>query len=225
MSNIPLSDIQELLERSVFHRIRKVCVDKGYLPDITTYTKNEAGQIAYDIAISAIVTSKGFAIEVFSNSNQEVKDVKKLPRIVLNSQDFMPGALGGANTRYYEKQISGSYKKMVRPPQSSDYTFNVHLISETTKQARILNAIVALALPRMGYIPLYNDATRNVFTHVISSSDLTDQQNGINERVYRYEIPDIFETEDYSIEDIAAIKEITITPEVDGKITDSQVIT
>ena len=207
--SIPLSDIQEILERTVYHRLRLECVDKGYLPDITTYPKTEAGEIQYQNDLQIIRDTLGFAVEVFNAGNPKYKGEKIIPRIVINSQDFMPGALGGANTRYYKSNVGG-FSKMLRPPQTSDYYYNIHLVADNITEIRVLNALTAIALPRRGYIPIYNNPNQNIFTQVISTVDYTDNTDEIIEKVYRYQIPDIFEVQEIDGGSFAKIQNIDV---------------
>ena len=216
MSQIPLSNIQELLERSVFHKVRIECVDKGYLPDINSYPNTAAGQIAWDAALAAIVLDKGFAIEVFGYSNAQDKSTKKIPRIAIISQGFLPGALGGDLTPYFHPAGNGTFNQLEMPPQTADYYFNVHLVANTVQQIRILQAILAIALPRRKYINTYEDST-TFFIQNIGFLSQDRAAEGIIEHVYSYEIPDMWETDPIvTATGIAPLAEITIESVTDG---------
>lgn len=200
MSNIPLSTVQERLERSLFEAIRLECVAKGYLPDITQYL-TPPQQAAYDNAIKSIATNMGFAVEVFSASSSHDKGLKKVPRIVIIPQDFMPGDIGGDQTRIYRTTECG-FNAFVRPPQTVSYNFNVHIISKTAAQYRVIRSMVANALPRRGYINFYDDATENFFIKNFAFYTFDDSEEGIIERIYAYEIPDLYETDDQPVTSI-----------------------
>jgi hypothetical protein len=213
MSATALTSIQEIIERSLFEIIRLEIVDKGYLPDVAdtgTYPDTDPGWTQWETDISAIVTSMGFAIELFSGGNPEAKGIMKLPRIVLNPGNFLPGALGGDPRRFFEDKTT-HYQALVTPPQTVDFYLNFHLISETIAQARILNAILALAVPRRGYIPWYNDGTKTFFARYLNYYDQSDTDQGVIEHVYAYEVPDAWDREDVeSYATIAKINEITL---------------
>lgn len=216
MSTIPLTTIQEVIERSLFERLRTECVDKGYLPDITTYPETPAGNEAYLTAIQTISdSSKGFAIEPFQNSSSQAKGMKRVPRMVINPQPFMEGALGGDSRRVY--QLNGTtYDAKILPPQTSEYYFNVHLISSSAAQMRVLNAIMSLSIPVRGYIPFYNDSNYNFFVRKLSGYNAPQTDEGIQETVYRFQVPDIFEVEDNIIATgIAKLSEITLDTKVE----------
>jgi len=213
MSATVLTNVQEIIERSLFEVIRLELVDKLYLPDVSdtgTYPDNATGWAKWETDIKTIVGAKGFAIELFSVGNNEAKGMKKVPRIVIESGNFLPGALGGDPQRYFEDQ-GDDYKALVTPPQTVDFYINFHLISKDIVQGRILNAILALSIPRRGYIPWYNDGTKSFFARYLNYYDQGDESLGINEYVYAYEIPDAWDREDVeAYATIAKMTEITL---------------
>lgn len=226
MSTTPLSNLQELVERSLFESIRKEVVDKGYLPDITaqveitpvtippTYTNKYPntlqGRQQWELDIKNIVNSKGFAIEIYNEGSNLGKGIKKVPRIVINSGNSLPGALGGDPSRFYE-DTGNSYLPMVTPPQTVDLFIDIHVVSDNVIQERILNAIMALALPRRGYIKHYNDPTKTFFIRFINFYDRDDLEGGIVEKVYGYEIPDCWDRADIQVGPaVSKITQITV---------------
>lgn len=214
MSNIPLSNIQTLIERSLFEAIRKELVDKGYLPDVTRYPNTAQGKLDYETALSGIVTQQGFAIELFSEGSNAAKGVKKVPRIVINTSTSLPGAIGGDPMRYYQDQ-GINYDALVMPPQMVDFYINIRLVSINVVQERILNSILALALPRRGYIPWYSDRTKYIFCRNLNVYDAPDVEVGIIEKINAYEVPDCWDMEDrVVIGGLAKISEIDIHPNV-----------
>lgn len=218
MSATALTTIQEIIERSLFETIRLELVDKGYLPNIVdtvTYPDNEIGWAQWEADIKTIADGvKGFAIELFSGGSSEAKGVKKIPRIVIDSGNFLPGALGGDPRRVFEDQGT-DYKGLKTPPQTVDFYINFHLVSDSIAQTRILNAIMALAIPRRGYITWYNDATKSFFARYLNYYDQGDESKGITEHVYAYEIPDAWDREDVEIyANIAKIGEITLNTNI-----------
>jgi len=215
MSATPLSDIQTVIERSLFEHIRLELVDKGYLPDVTDYPNTQVGYDDYNQAITDISNgTNGFAIELFNESENTSRGMKKVPRIVMNTGNFLPGALGGDPSPYFSDQGS-IYTSKVTPPQTVDFFINFHLISNTVAQQRILNAILALAVPRRGYIPWYSDSDKTFFIRYLNYYDGDDQAEGILEKVYAYEIPDCWDSEDRDlVENVAKINRITLQPNV-----------
>lgn len=223
MSATPLTTIQEIIERSLFERIRQEVVDKGYLPDISdtaTYPDTTVGWDLWEANIRAIAINMGFAIEVFSVGSSESKGVKKVPRIVIDTGNFLPGALGGDPRRFFEDQ-GEYYTALVTPPQTVDFYINFHLISETVAQARILNAILALAIPRRSYIPWYNNNEQTFFARFLNYYNTSNVGEGLIEHVYAYEVPDAWDREDTEVDSalyedstIPKISQITLNPNV-----------
>ena len=218
MSTTALTNIQEIIERSLFERIRLELVDKLYLPDIsdtTTYPDNQGGWDQWETDIKAIADgAKGFAIELFNGGTNIAKGLKKVPRIVINEGNFLPGALGGDPSRFFSDQ-GVYYKALVTPPQTVDYYVNFHLISNTIEEVRILNAILALSVSRRGYLPWYNDATKSFFTRYLNYYDQSNESQGIIEHVYAYEVPDVWDREDVELySSIAKMTEITLNTNV-----------
>ena len=226
----PLSTIIQKVERSFFHAIRKQAVAKGYLPDIYTFLPDsDSNTVLYNNAITAIKVVKGFAIEVFNTSNPQAKGIKKIPRIVLIPGSRLPGDLGGSPDRRYF--ITGdTYSAKIQPPQTVNFQFEVSLLSNTTQQSRILNSLVALALPKRGYIEFYDDPTNLLFIRQYTYRDYPITIEGIMEETYYYEAMDIFDTEDEVVKtNISKIEEIKVekilgTPTNENPQTDGEII-
>lgn len=214
MSDTALSNIQEIIERTLFEKIRVEVVDKGYLPDVTLYTDDDPGWSQWGIDIDTIVTNKGFAIEVFNAGISESRGVKKLPRFVINVGSFLPGALGGDPQRFFQDQ-GVDYTALVTPPQTADFYLDVSVVVGSISQLRILHSILSLAIPKRGYHKFYNDTTNSFFVRNINYYDADNDAEGILEKVYGYEIPDCWDTEDTEFTaSIAKMTEITLNTNV-----------
>jgi len=218
MSTTPLSTTEELIERSFFHSVRKELVDKGYLPDITdtvTYPDTPAGIAAWDNAISNIISSKGFAIEVFGFSSARSKGMKKTPRIVIHNSSTLPGTVGGDGTYFFRKNPSGTYSQVKAPPQSVDFILQVMLTGETSEHMRIMNAIIALALPRRGYIHFYNNPDQNFFIENTGSNSYNNSQENQMDRIIAYTVNDLYDIEEIIMNNnIPPIREIRVEPTI-----------
>lgn len=196
---IALSNIQELIERSLFERLRLACVEYGYLPDINSYADNPTGYASYLTALQTVITNKGFAIEVFGVSSKLAKYEKVIPRMVLDSFGFVPGSVGGDISQQFKLQTIDdvdSYYGYFTPPNNSDYHFNLYVTSGKSSQNRIMNAIISLALPSRGYIPIYNDSNSLILTELLSMVPNYEKNNSdVMENIYRYVIRDIYQYE------------------------------
>ena len=214
MSITVLSNVQEIIERSLFEVIRQELIDKGYIPDITLYPDTAQGFQDYNTAISYIVTQKGFAIELFNEGSNLAKGTKKVPRIVINTGNFLPGALGGDPQKYYQDQ-GLFYSALVTPPQTVDFFVNVHLVSMDVSQERILNSLIALAIQRRGYVPFYDNSGSTFFCRYLNFFHMDNMDAGMMEKVYAYQVSDCWDTEDKVLQgNIAKITEINLHPNV-----------
>lgn len=199
MSSTALSDIQELIERTVFERIRTELVDKGYLPDIAIYDDTPVGVDQWESDLSDIVTSKGFAVELFSQGSNFSKGIKKIPRIVIKTGNFLEGDLGGDPRRFFEEGADGKYLAKVTPPQTADFYLDVHLVSNDIAQERFLNALLALAVPKRKYLPWYSNVNETFFIRHLNYYELDDLDQGITEKVHAYQIPDCWDRGDDTV--------------------------
>lgn len=200
-----LTNISELTERSIFHALRKVVVDEGYLPDIENYdienpnlTIAKAAQDEFIQDIEAIVSNRGFAIEVFGYSSNQSRGTKKTPRIVVEVEAFYPGNLGLDTTNQYKyDEINDTYITQKGPSIVSDQIINIHLVGYSTQQHRVLHAVMVKALPRRGYMKWYTEPQlkkhENLFIRYIGYNELNFPEIGVTEKIYRYELPDLHE--------------------------------
>lgn len=216
------SNIEEQLERSIYHRIRMKAIEFGYALDIRNYNLdsngsliNEEEQIKYDKDLKALQIEKGFAVEIFGYSNNQNIGKKKSASIVIDVESFLPGLTGLDTTPKYELQPDGTFSKFQSPSLTSDLFFGLKLISNKVKQHRILHQIMVNALPRLGYIPWHFEnglkADKNIMVKYDSMADVSWLDEGIIEKVYRYQILDAHEVLDDIISgNISPIKEIDV---------------
>lgn len=230
-----LTNIEEAIERSIFEALRLTTVAEGYVPNILNFdienpnpTIAGAAQKAYETALKSIKNSKGFAIELFNYSNPQSRGFKKVPRIAIQTEAFYPGNMGLDTTPKYElNTVTGKYELKKSTTLVSDFYFNVHLVSNTVIQHRVLHGIMVATLPRMGYMKWYDDSVlrpnHNLLVNYISYTESDFISEGIMEKIYRYHIPDAHEVSDIiTATDISPIKEITT--DIQGKDFTEQLI-
>lgn len=221
--NVPLSNIQAILERSMFHAIRRTLVSYGYLPDINLFTLNtEAGALAWEAALASIKTTKGFAIEVFGHSSTQEKDLKRHPRIVILPNLTMPGALGGIHDMIYEPNgpdvVLSGYSKSKMPSQTADFLYDVVGVYQSAEEGRVVNSMIALSMPRRGFVDVVDPTTgiiavpaQRFHVELINNKYFDNLEQGTSEVQYMYKLPDIFEIENILVDpNIAAMVEITV---------------
>ncbi len=197
-----IMDIEAMLERTAYHRIRKASVQLGFSLDIDNYDlENIDNQIfkaeteKYNNDLKALQEDKGFAVEIFGSSNNQSRGTKAVPRIVVQTESFYEGELGLQTADNYVKQEDGSYKFAENVSITNDWFFNIHLVANTQEQLRVLRSILIMALPRRGYINWYTDnelqPTQNLLCRYLTQHNLDWEQEGIMEKVYRFTIPDV----------------------------------
>lgn len=219
-----LSSIQEIIERSIFEKIRGVLVATGYLPDIVNYPDTPEGYYDYRSSIKEIIETKGFCVELFNQGPNTEKGLKKVPRIVIKTVSALPGDLGGSFGKYFVKNTGGTFDEITTPPQSVDFYVNFHLVSGTVEQYRILNSILTLAIPRRSYIDWYTNSgedKRTFFCRYLNYHDIDNLPTGVMEKVYAYEIPDCYDlTMAVMGTDIPSISDITLIPSLQKYMDD-----
>lgn len=186
---------------------------------IYQYYDDNMGVAAFAKAQKAIIDIKGFVVEIFGVGSPFAKYQKKVPRIVIIPNQSLPGALGGAPDPVYtpngDPLAPSSYTKHVTPPQTVDMTHDVHIVTSSAEQTRVCHSLLAIALPKRGYIPLYNDPTQRFFVESFSYRNIPNPGSDIMEDVYMYKSSDMYETtNDVSPESLIPINEITIDREI-----------
>lgn len=218
---LPLADVQDIIERSIFEAIRKVIVVEGYLPDITVYLP--VNQITYDAWVNDVknvVTAKGFCIEIFGPGSNQSKYQKKIPRIVIQTRRFLPGEIGTPPEGFYQLQDDNTFRQVKTAPTTSNMQIDIRLVSKSQIQDRIMHAIIGKALTTRKFIQIYTDLNNPIakfFLRQVGYNDYNELDEGVMERVYTYEVPDVYQTEwDIISTVIAPITEITVDTEFEG---------
>jgi len=187
-----LTNIQELVERSIFEAIRKVLVREGYVPDVTLVPD----RATYDQQLSAIEQAKGFASEIFGNGSSQATGTKHVPRIVISGRRVLVGEIGSPPSREFEKDPlnPNSIIAVTPAPETSHLQLEIHLVSNTAQQERFLTAVINAALKTRSYIPMIDDPTgkSKFFLRQFNYYDLPDTIEGIDENVYAYEVTDLY---------------------------------
>jgi len=196
--NINLPQIEDQVDFAFFKAIMDLCVALGYTAnemDDTLYPDTDDGYKKLKADIQTIRSTKGFAIGVFGVGNTDDKGYEKYPRIVIASRAFLAGDVGNNPDPVYTKNPqTNTFDVDTLPPRTSDYYLNIHVISGSASQKNLLNGIIANALPKRGYIELPDVPGRNIFIHEINTTTPEDPERGIMERIYSYEIKDLWES-------------------------------
>src|SRR5690606_14989407 len=143
-------------------------------------------------------TAKSFAIELFNHSSSQAKGLKRVPRIVISPERVMPGEVGSTPDGFVERSPLDPFLflKVEGIDQTSDMMVDISLITNTAAQSRVLQAILGKALGHRRNIPyLGNPYGDTFFTRNLNCYTLSDTLEGISERIYTYEIKDLYLSE------------------------------
>ena len=108
-----------------------------------------------------------------------------------------------------------NYVRKINNPVLSDLQFFVYAVANSVEQLYIMNEIIMSTLPYQGYIKKYNteglQPYNNLFV-ILNDKGVTRNNNeGVSERYFNYEIPDIQELPDViAAIGISPIKEIKV---------------
>lgn len=208
-----LSNIQGLIERTVYKALRAVTEEHLYIPDITDYPNTQNGFNDYNDAVKDVVADKGYAIEVFGHSNAQAKGQKLVPRIVIKPRRVIEGGIGMDVGKLFKLNAGdASFTSYTVQGTSSNIHIEVHLVSNTAAQHRILHSIMMAALNHRGYLELYDNSAK-FFYRYIGYSDEENVVEGILTNVYTYEVVDVDMMQEVIV-DAATAKILEITFEM-----------
>lgn len=221
-----MDNIQEVLERSIYKALREKAVSLGYAVSEDTLTPDATGKAAYQLAINNIVVAKGFAIEVYGVGSSLSKGEKQVPRIVIQPGKFIEGDIGGLITPQIIPSPDSLFTniEVTGPGISSNFTLDIHLISSSATQNRILHNIFNSTIGLRKFLKTYN-TQENFFVKQVGNFDVYDNQEGLIEKVYTISAPDIFIETDGIPTTFVPINEITFTTTIEGTFGNNQIST
>jgi len=205
-----------------------VIIGAESIPDATVdgqaemrkYFNDPVGVALFEADLLAIKnSSKDFAVEIFGVGSSQSKHLKKVPRIVIVQNRVLPGDIGGDPGRAYipigpDPLAPDSFDAIVLPPQTVSFQYDIHIVTNQARQSRLCHELVALGLPKRGYFDAFKPSQPELgkfFCYNYSYRDIPNPSKGIDERIYLYEVRDIFETDAKTVENnISPIKEITV---------------
>lgn len=184
-------NIQELIERSLYEKLRLKLVSLGYTPDITLYANTDAGYAAYKAALLAIKNSnKGFAVEVYGTGSIVSKGQVHTPRIVMDWGGFFEGEIGNS-PEIESVKVGNVFHEMRSDLSTYEGIINFILVAETTAQERFIHDTFRQVLRSKSFITYY-DSTPGSFLIIQDSLVKTSTPgDGLKEWIYTFNIPDI----------------------------------
>jgi len=187
-----LTTIFEEVERSIYESIRLVAVAEGLTPDVLNYTNDETSYNLYKQALTTIKAQKGFAVEVFNNSQPEQKGMIETSRISIAHGGTMMGDIGLPVQKDWDN--TGTSSTMVLgTTMTNEYNYQVYLTARNLKEFRIIQGILLTALPSRSWIDFIVGPDRflNIMTAGYPSPS---ELRGVKEFTYSYSIPDLLIT-------------------------------
>lgn len=205
------------ISRSVEKALYEKLLEQGYTPDRSVFQGN-SWDTSFDLTFTAyqdkkadIKTRKGFCVDLFGHGASMDRKAKFVPRMVITGLGFMPGSVGNDKTPYYKKNDHGKYDKLVGPIFSSNFRFELELCSNKTMQDMFMEAVRAYVLGQFEFIPVYDQPQDFFLIQYNSPRQMPDFGQGLIQRIYTYEVIDVFETMPKTIStEIARVKAISI---------------
>lgn len=183
-------DSQEIIERSIYCSILNVAKELGFTVDPNEYLPiNTQNQQRFKEDISKLTKY----IQIFGTGNNQSKDIKLTPRIVVNAKGFYPGNIG-LPRQLIEKEEGVGFTVTEEPYETIDQYIDVHLVANNQDDLRLLHKILFWSIPQRGYVKPYNQQkflfSGNIFVELVNFFDIPNLELGLMEKVYEFLIQD-----------------------------------
>ena len=181
---------QEIIERSIYSALLGVAVKLGYSVNPEDFLPiNAENSKKFKEAISKL---KKF-VQVFGTGNNQSKDKKETPRIVVNARGFYPGSIGLPRELITKEEGIG-FTATEYPYETIDQYIDIHLVAGTQEDLRLLHQIMFYAIPQRGYIKPYTEDsflfTGNIFIELVNFFDIPNLDMGLLEKIYQFQVMD-----------------------------------
>lgn len=209
---------QEIVERTLYICLLTTAMKMGYTLNPEDYLplsqENEKRYLQDKEAFEKFIS-------IFGVGNAQVRGPKIVPRITLESEAYYPGDIGVDKYIIGDRLEDGNYQASEFPFETRDISIDVHLVSNTQTDMRLLHYIMHKALPVRGYVkPYFNNLeewgdgrvapTGNLFLEIGNFYDYPDDSHGLLEKVYTYTVKDGIIPFDDIGEPISPIKDISV---------------
>lgn len=207
---VELLQTDKLVVRSIYTQFNRALADLGYRPNEENYSVNEGERWESDREL--IIKNRGFCIDLFSESSQRSKGLKNMPRIVIFLSRVFDGEVGYPVNTVLEKNTEEG-KKYVQgflAANTANLIIAVHLLSITSEQTFLLNAIWSSVLGVRKFVPYYEDEEQRFLTYQSNYADLDNHIENFNERAYFHTIPDCILSAPAEGIEVSPLKEIKV---------------
>lgn len=205
MSRLIHTLLLEEIDRTLYECLRLELVSLGYLPDIVQFnTEND-----YLKAKKDIEDGKGFVVELHGVGSTEVRDAVQVCNVTLDRKGIPAGSLGGGTFQYIPNS-NGKFDKEQIPSMSSNVTYEVRVLSNSTKSERIITEMLLRVFGHRVYIPVlqqYNPDKKKNFL-LISQGSVNVTATNLLERVFTFVVPDVWLGKSALIEEIPPLTSV-----------------
>lgn len=215
----------DLLKNSVFLKITRSIekalylklLEQGYTPDRSIFGVNSFDE-SFDVSFQGYVDKKtdiknrkGFCVDLFGHGASMDRGIKLVPRMVITGLGFSPGSVGNDKTPYYKKNGQGKYDQLIGPIFSSNFRFELELSSNKTAQDVFMEAVRAFVLSNFEQVVVYDQPQDSFLVQYTFPRQMPEFQQGLIQRIYTYEVVDVFENLPITLNtEIARLKSIII---------------
>lgn len=213
---------QEVIERSIYSAILNTSVALGYSINPEEYLPvSEANSRKYAEAKKNLKKFVG----IFGTGNNQSKDMKVTPRIVVNARGFYPGNIG-LPKQLISKEEGIGYTATEVPYSTIDQYIDIHLVANNQEDLRLLHQITFYSIPQRGYLKPYNQDkflfSGNIFLELVNFFDTPNLEVGIMEKIYQFVVEDTLVYENTEPLDWVPITDISAVIEAyDGSFSNT----
>lgn len=202
-----------IVERSIYKSLLDTLLKLGYTLDPANYFPASLENLEKFFNDKAdIEGSKGKFIYLFGSSNYLSRGKKNTPRIVINSEGFIPGDIGFGN-QLIEESDNG-YILSNEPFESIDQLIDITITASDIESFRKLSYVLSKSIPNRGYIKPYTydspPYSGNIFITLDNFFDEPDLQNGLLQKTYKYTVKDSLVNVSEPVDTIPKLIDITL---------------
>lgn len=201
---------QEIIERSIYQALLNASIKLGYSLDPNNYLPIS---IENQKRFKEDMDKLNKYIWVFGTGNNQSKDKKLTPRIVVNARGFYPGGIGLPKLLIQKEERIG-FTATEEPYETIDQFIDIHLIANNQEDLRLLHQVMFYSIPQRGYLKPYNVDeflfSGNIFLELVNFFDIPNLDFGLLEKVYQFVIQDCVINETTEKADLVPITDITL---------------
>ena len=170
---------QEIIERSIYQALLNASIKLGYSLDPNNYLPIS---IENQKRFKEDMDKLNKYIWVFGTGNNQSKDKKLTPRIVVNARGFYPGGIGLPKLLIQKEEGIG-FTATEEPYETIDQFIDIHLIANNQEDLRLLHQVMFYSIPQRGYLKPYNVDeflfSGNIFLELVNFFDIPNLDFGL----------------------------------------------